>query len=251
MIKNCCVVVLSMLLLSSCASREEIVYFQGGDQKSFTTNYDPKFKPDDLLMINVSAPDIEAAVPFNIPVTSVAVGVGANAQLQYQLYLIDKDNNIEFPVLGTLKIGGLKRNEAILFLKEKLKAYINTPIVNIRIMNFKISVLGEVARPGNYTIASERIALPDALALAGDLTVYGKRNNITVIREVEGVKITQKVDITQTAFMNSDFYYLGQNDIVYVEPNKTKVNSSSVGPNTSVIISSLSLLVTVIAILTR
>ena len=118
-------------------------------------------------------------------------------------------------------------------------------------MNFKIAVTGEVAKPGSFVISSERISLPDALALAGDLTIFGKRTNIIILRDSNGIKTINKIDITKTDFINSEFYYLTQNDVVYVEPNKTKVNSSAVGPNTSIILSGLSLLITVVALLIK
>ena len=110
-------------------------------------------------------------------------------------------------------------------------------------MNFKVSIQGEVNLPGTYPIASERLTLIEALSMAKDLTIYGKRDNILVIREINGVKSYNRVDITKSDFINSPFYYLSQNDVVYVEPNKTRVNSSAVGPNTSVIISAISILV--------
>jgi len=217
--------------------------------------YEPKLKPDDLLMIIVSAPDPEAAVPFNLPSVGISGTNGGvdmvNPQLRYQTYLINNDGDIQFPVIGNLKLGGLTRSEALTKLNTELKKYINNPVVNMRILNYKVSVFGEVARPGTFEIATERITLPEALSRAGDMSIYGNRHNILVIREVDGKKTYNFVDITKADFINSPFYYLSQNDLVYVEPNKTKINSSVVGPNTSVIISSVSLLITLIALLAR
>jgi polysaccharide export outer membrane protein len=133
--------------------------------------------------------------------------------------------------------------------KDKISAYIKNPIINLRIMNFKFSVQGEVTLPGTYTVASERITLIEALSMAKDLTIYGKRNNILIIREIDGVKSYNRVDITQADFMNSPYYYLAQNDVVYVEPNKNKINGAAIGPNTSVIISVTSLLITLITLI--
>jgi polysaccharide biosynthesis/export protein len=204
-------------------------------------------------MITVSAPDPEAALPFNLPAAAIAsvASTTANSQLQYQLYLIDKDGTIEFPVLGSVKIGGLQREEALQLLKDKLKDYMTNPIVNIRIMNYKVSVTGEVARPGSFNLVSERVTLPEALSMAGDLTIYGRRDNITVIRDVDGTKTINHVDITKSDFVNSDFYYLSQNDVVYVEPNKTRINSSVIGPNVTASLTALSLVITVVALLIR
>ena len=136
-------------------------------------------------------------------------------------------------------------------LKGLLSAYIKNPTVNMRILNYKVTVQGEVNRPGTYPVQSERITLPEALSLAGDLTVYGKRSNILIIRETEGKVTTTRIDLTKPEFFNSQYYYLKQNDVVYVEPNKTKVNSSVIGPNITVAISAISLLITIVALTTR
>ena len=173
----------------------------------------------------------------------------AMAQERNQAYVVDKDGNIEFPMLGTIKVGGLTRIETTNKIKNLLKnGHISDPIVNLRLLNFKVSVLGEVVRPGMFSISGERVTLMEALALAGDLTIYGKRNNILLIREKNGTKTYEKIDITKTDFINSSNYYLSQNDVIYVEPNKTKINSSVVGPNLTIGISALSLVVTILAL---
>ena len=238
-----------LFLLFSCASKHDVVYYQDIDtlnsQKN-TNSYEIKIQPDDLLMIIVSADDPEVAIPFNLKTISVSSNNRldmARAQETVQLYLVDQNGNIEFPVLGKIKLGGLTRSEALEILQNKINVYIKSPIVNLRIMNFKVSLQGEVNLPGTYPIASERITLIEALSMAKDLTIYGKRDNILVIREINGVKSYNRVDITKSDFIDSPFYYLAQNDVVYVEPNKTRVNSSAVGPNTSVIISAVSILV--------
>ena len=209
-------------------------------------SYEVKIQPDDLLMIIVSAEDPEIAMPFNlasVTVPNTANLMAAAGQQTMQPYLVDRSGNIEFPVLGKLQVGGLSRTEVLQLLKEKIGVYIKNPIINLRIMNFKISLQGEVNLPGTYTVASERVTLIEALSMAKDLTIYGKRGNILVIREINGVKSYNRVDITKADFINSPFYYLAQNDVVYVEPNKTKVNAAAVGPNTSVIISAVSILI--------
>ncbi|MGG5506243.1 MULTISPECIES: polysaccharide biosynthesis/export family protein [unclassified Myroides] len=246
--------VATTVFFSSCASRESVVYYQNVEDVLANDNavkqFETYLQPDDLLMIIVSAQDREAAEPFNLintMVTNLNNQAGAGSA-QQQLYLVDNKGNIEFPVLGTIKVSGLTKKQAIDYLTTEISKYIIRPIVNMRIMNFKITVQGEVNRPGIHTIVSERLTLSDAIALSGDLTVYGKRDNILVIREVEGKRIPYRVDMTKADFMTSPYYYLNQNDIVYVEPNKTKVNSSVVGPNLSLGISALSLLVTIIAL---
>lgn len=136
-------------------------------------------------------------------------------------------------------------------MNHELSKYITKPSVNLRILNFKITVQGEVTQPGVHNVTSERITLTEALSLSGDLTVYGKRENILIIREKDGKKQAARVDITKADFLNSPYYYLSQNDVVYVEPNKTKVNASVVGPNTAIVLSGVSLLVTIIALTVR
>ena len=249
------ILVFFIAFLFSCASRKDVVYYQDIDgltAQEKTTSYEIKLQPDDLLMIIVSAEDPEIAQPFNLQ--SVSVQNPGNldvtmGQQTMQLYLIDANGAIEFPVLGTLKISGLTRSQVLQMLQQKIGVYIKSPIINLRVMNFKVSVQGEVNAPGSYNVASERVTLIEALTMAKDLTVYGKRNNILIIRDINGVKSYNRVDITKANFINSPFYYLAQNDVVYVEPNKNKINGAAIGPNTGVIISISSLLITLITLL--
>lgn len=245
----------AFLILSSCAQKKDIVYYQNIDQFSregSSVTFEPKLQPDDLLMIVVSAENPEVAIPFNLyAVTMQNNTETAASQPRLQTYLVDSNGEISFPVIGAIKLGGLTRSEAMTKLKGLLSDYIKNPSVNMRILNYKVTVQGEVTRPGTYPVQSERITLPEALSLAGDLTVYGKRSNILIIRETEGKVTTTRIDLTKPEFFNSQFYYLKQNDVVYVEPNKTKVNSSVIGPNITVAISAISLLITIIALTTR
>lgn len=233
----------------SCASRQDVVYYQNINNlnsKTNANNYEIKIQADDLLMIIVSADDPEVVIPFNLKTYSVSNNNKLDitrGQETVQLYLVDQSGNIEFPVLGKLKVNGLTRTEVLALLQEKIQMYVKNATINLRIMNFKISLQGEVNLPGTYPVSSERVTLIEALSMAKDLTIYGRRDNILVIRESNGVKSYNRVDITKADFINSPFYYLSQNDVVYVEPNKTRVNSSAVGPNTSVIISAVSILV--------
>lgn len=244
------------ILLFSCASRKDVVYYQNIDTISpqeTSNSYEVKLQPDDLLLIIVSAEDPEIAAPFNLRSISVEEsGTRQNVvagQQSNQLYLVDAFGTIDFPVLGKMKVGGLTRTEVLTTLQKKIGAYIKKPIINLRIMNFKVSVQGEVTQPGTYNVTSERLTLIEALTMAHDLTIYGVRNNILIIREIDGVKSYNRVDITKSDFINSPFYYLAQNDVVYVEPNKSKINGAAVGPNTGVIISLTSLLITLITLI--
>jgi polysaccharide export outer membrane protein len=244
-----------VLFLFSCASRKDVVYYQdidGVTPQGKSNSYEIKIQPDDLLMIIVSAEDPEIAMPFNLASISIQSPGKLDAptgQQTMQLYLVDANGTIDFPILGKLKISGLTRSEVLSMLQEKIAMYIKKPIINLRVMNFKVSVQGEVNVPGTFPVASDRITLIEALTMAKDLTIYGKRDNILIIREIDGVKSYNRVDITKAEFIHSPFYYLAQNDVVYVEPNKTKINGAAIGPNTGVIISITSILITLITLI--
>ncbi|NUY80884.1 polysaccharide biosynthesis/export family protein [Flavobacterium sp. MAH-1] len=242
-------VLLFLVIATSCATRKDIAYMQDADnaKQSQLQNYEPTLKPDDLLSIIVSAETPEVTVPFNLPAIQGNYQVDNN-QNGIKTYLIDNFGNIDFPVIGKVQLGGLTRTEAVNKLTRSVSEYITNPSINLRILNYKVSVLGEVSKPGSFTVPSERITLLEALSNAGDLTIYGKRNNILVIREAEGKKSFTRVDITNTDFVNSPYYYLSQNDVIVVEPNNTRVKSSSVGPNTTLYISVASILVTIATI---
>ena len=176
----------------------------------------------------------------------------AVGQAQQQNYLVDTNGEIDFPVLGKIKVGGLTRDETINLLKSKLSPdYIKDPNVNIRIANYKISVLGDVNRPGSYNIPNERITVLDALALAGDVRISAQRNNVLIIREEAGEKMQYRVDLRSNKLLTSPVYYLQQNDVVYVEPNYASVQSASSNSNTTLFISLTGLIITIVSLLTR
>ncbi|MBP1841712.1 polysaccharide biosynthesis/export family protein [Formosa algae] len=242
------------LMLASCgAKRESIVYFQD-EQATIQTElseFEIRFKPDDLLTIDVSAIDPEAARPFNLPAVSYNTNSVDLAQgtLKMQTYLIDREGMIEFPVLGSIKLGGLTRSEANLYMKNILKEYIKDPIVNIRLANFSITILGEVNRPGTYNLQEEKVSLTEALGYAGDLTIYGRRDNVFLTREIDGKLRYYKFDLTSIHVMNSPHFYLTQNDVIYVEPNKAKIRSSNYNQNNVVLISAIATLATITALI--
>ncbi len=238
-----------LLTLSfSCVSKKEVVYYQDATNKLKNTNtisYEIKIHPDDLLMITVGAEDAEVAAPFNLSTFNASSSVSQNftGKEPNQLYLVDSEGDIDFPNIGKIRIGGYKRTEAIQMLQKQLSKFIKKPFVNLRVMNFKIAVQGEVSRPGIYNIESERVTFIEALSMANDLTIYGRRDNILLIREINGVKTYNRIDITKTNFINSPYYYLSQNDVIYVEPNKTKINDRGVGSKTGVILTAVSIFV--------
>lgn len=231
-----------LVLLFSCASRKDMIYYQdienlGSQEKS--NSYEIKIQPDDLLMISVYAEDPEIAKSFSLNV-STAPASGASAG---SVYLVDANGYIDFPTIGKMKVSGLTRTDVLELLDNKISQYIKKPIISLSISNFKVSVQGEVSKPGTYPVVSERITLIEALSMAGDLTVFGKRDNILIIREIDGVKSYNRINITKAGFMNSPFYYLAQNDVVYVEPNQNKINTAAVNPSTGIIFSVLSVLI--------
>lgn len=247
--KNFLSVFLLFFLLISCTSVKNIEYLQNPNQLSNSNTFEPTFQVDDQLLILVSSENPEIAAPYNLKsYIYQANSESSLAQERNHAYILDSKGNIEFPVLGTINLLGQTRTQATNKIKDLLKEHIKDPIVNIRLLNFKISVLGEVNKPGVYSITSDRITILEALALAGDLSIYGKRNTILLVREKDGVKTYNKIDITQAELLNSPNYYLSQNDVIYVTPNKTKVNSSVIGPNIVVGLSALSLAVTILAL---
>ncbi|MFT4646353.1 MAG: polysaccharide export outer membrane protein [Planctomycetota bacterium] len=257
MIKNFLLIIL-ITGFSSCVSKKDIVYFQNDeiDQAKVSNSYKTVIKPDDLLQITITALDIEAVRPFNL--AAVTYATSSNSAIgvaQQQTYLVDTKGEIEFPVLGKIKIGGLSRDETIDLLKSKLSPdYIKEPNVNIKIANYKISVMGDVQRPGSYNIPNERITILDALALAGDINISGQRNNILIIREEDAKKTQYRVDLRSNELLTSPVYYLQQNDVVYVEPNYARIQSASANSSTSLFISISSVIVallTSISLLTR
>jgi polysaccharide export outer membrane protein len=241
------VVAFLLLLIVSCASKKNLVYFQGVDEieESVNTDYTPVLRADDQLSITVTALDPIAAVPFNTFKPMLAV----NGQSELEPYLIAKNGTIEFPQLGTLHIAGFTRVEVVAMLKKKLAPFLVKPNVNIQLLNFTVTVLGEVKRPGAYQVKKERITVLDAIGLAGDLNIHGTRNNVLVIRETETGKVFERIDLTSSKMFDSPAYYLVQNDVVYIEPNKPKINSSATSATTGVWISITSLVITIIALI--
>ncbi|MRH99180.1 polysaccharide export protein [Kriegella sp. EG-1] len=236
-------VCLIVLIFSSCASKKDIVYFQNaGDYETIVSDnsHTNKFKIDDVLSIHVSTFDPQASMPFNLLKGAEEGGIKAE-QVDY---IIDKNGEIDFPVLGAIKLVGLSPEEAKLFLKEKLSPYLKDAIVNIRLKNFTVTVLGEVNRPGTYPVDGEQITVLEAIGLANDLTIKGLRKNVMVIRDFNGTKVYTRIDLTQKESLNSPVYYLTQNDVVYVEPNESAVNSSAFDSRVSVWVSIASLLIT-------
>jgi polysaccharide export outer membrane protein len=243
------------ICFSSCVSEKNITYFQFDeiDQEKVSNVYKTVFKPDDLLQITVASDDIAAVQAFNLP--AVAFSAATNAvvgQPQQLSYLIDSNGEIDFPVFGKLKIGGSTREETIRMLKSKLNPdYVKDPTINIRISNFKITVQGDVRSPGTFNIPNERVTVLDAIGLAGDLNISGKRDNVLVIREEGDLKKEYRVNLLSKKTYTSPVFYLQQNDIVYVEHNYAKIQSASSNSNTGLFISIAGTLIAIVTLLIR
>lgn len=230
---------LGVFLLASCAAPERVLYFQDlnqGLQEEITQNYEIKIRKDDLLGITVSARNPELAIPFNLPATVYtleAKSAGTTAQLGYQ---VDVDGNIVFPQLGKIKVEGMTRKKLAQYITTLLEQQklLQDPVVTVTFQNFKVSVLGEVKTPKVINVKSDRITVLEALAEAGDLNIQAKRDRIAVIREAEGKRTVHYLDLRSSDLLQSPYYYLQQNDVVYVEPNNARTIQSRSTQVTSV-----------------
>ncbi len=195
-----------------------------------TARYIPKIKAGDVLSVQVSSLSAEATALFNPYATISAMGgaqPGSTTTQPYTPgYTVDEEGQIELPIVGKIKVQGLTNTQAATQIRQKLLEYLKEPVVNVRNTNFQISVTGEVARPALFSILNEQVTLPAALGMAGDITIYGKRNNVLVIREENGQRTFNRVDLTKRDVFLSPYFYLRPNDIVYVEPGKVRLASA-------------------------
>ena len=246
--------VLGVLLLS-CGSSKGVAYLQDDSDGMFEeahatqtqAMYDARIMPKDLLTITVSAVEPEAVKPFNLIMPSYTSGstLSTTGQSQLQTYLVNNGGYINFPILGQLLMKGLTKNEAEEKIKGLLGDYIkDIPIVTVRFVNYKISVVGEVRSPNIFTIVNEKVNIFEALAMAGDMTIWGRRDNVKIIREdAIGKKRIINMNLNDKNVIYSDNFYLQQNDVVYVEPNKVKAQNSGIGSATSLWLSGVSILI--------
>jgi polysaccharide export outer membrane protein len=226
-----------LLVLNTSCSNRNLVYFsdlQGssGNETPIRNYAQPVIHPDDILSISVSSLNPESNVLFNnvILPTSANSGQVIAATKVNEGYLVDKSGFINFPVIGKIMLAGLTKEQAIEKMTNEIKVHVKNPIVNIRFLNFKVTVIGEVNKPNTFTIDTEKINVLEALGLAGDMTAYGKRENVLIIREQQGVRRTTRINLNNKDVLNSPYFYLQQNDIVYVEPsNREKRAEISVG----------------------
>ncbi|MEP6466256.1 MAG: polysaccharide biosynthesis/export family protein [Parafilimonas sp.] len=258
--------------LNSCTTPKNITYFQDltDTSKIYTQiikgTYEVQIQPDDILEIIVNSINADAAAPFNLGNTNFAsapsilsvttsiptiksnpLSTGSNATGSG--YLVSKDGYIDIPILGSIQAKGLTITQLKDTLSYRLDKYLQDPIINVRLLNYKVTVLGEVKQPATYTIPSERLTVVDAIGMAGDLTIYGKRENVLLIREENGERKFVRLNLNSSNIFESPYYYLKQNDIIYVEPNKSKIESTDITrlKNISIITSALTLAVVIVS----
>lgn len=224
--KNLSVLALLSLGLMSCNSYKRVLYFQELDRsamhKEVINNYEPlSIQTEDILEINVSSLSPEASAVFSFSSSGGTGGSSSGTQ-----YLVDHSGAINFPMLGSIKVAGSTTAQLREQLRSKLLSYLKEPIVNIRILNFKVSVIGDVVRPGMYNVANEKITIPEVLSMAGDLNLTARRENILLVREQDGNRQFIPIDLTKNVFQ-SPYYYLKNNDLLYVQPDRSKVGATS------------------------
>jgi len=247
-------IIVIVLFSFSCSNYKTVPYFQDLSQTAITkqeiTNFSTLLvQPGDILGINVSSLNPEASAVFNYNLNRVS-GDNTDRSPQNSVigYLVDVNGNIRLPLIGETKVAGFSTTELNDQLQSKLQTYLSKPIVNIRILNFKISVLGDVLKPDVYTVQNERITIPEALSLAGDLNITGIRNNIMLIREINGKREFVPIDLTSKKLFESPYYYLKNNDVIYVTPNKQKVSAANTAfQKVGLIIAGLSVLAIIIS----
>lgn len=243
--------------LASCAPVKNIAYFQDravDHPEKLDKHGGIVIQPKDMISIVVSSRNAELAAMFNLPVVSYQAGsemVSGAGQQRLMGYAVDAEGNIDFPIIGKIQVAGMTRWELSDHVKNVLvkRGYLNDAVVTVEFMNFKVSVLGEVNRPGTYTIEGDKVTILQAISLANDLTIFGKRENVTVIREQDGKRVFYDVNLCSVDLFKSPAYNLQQNDIVYVEPSEIKARQSTVDDKglrmTSILVSSGSLLVSI------
>ncbi|QHS63110.1 polysaccharide biosynthesis/export family protein [Chitinophaga agri] len=240
-------VLICCFFFTSCVNTRKSVYFNNLPDTVIAPvkgNFEPVVHKNDVLQIVVSSMNPEDAIVFNTPsVTNTSIAGSGN---QATGYLVSQDGYIEYPVLGKVKAEGLTKEQLTTYIRDELnnRKLMKDPVVTIRFLNYRVTVIGEVAHPSVVTVNSEKITILEALGLAGDITVYGKRENIMLIREVNGEKTIKRLNLNSSEVLSSPYYYLQSNDVVYVEPNKSKV-AVATGSRTTIpiIISTLSLIV--------
>ena len=222
--------------LASCAAPENISYFQDASENGIYESVQEshiRLRPEDKISIVVNTSDNDLTTLFNLPYISQRIGTSSYTSA-VSGYTVAPDGNIDFPVLGKLHVAGLTRAETAAYIKKELIAQeqAKNPVVTVEFMNLTVAVMGEVTKPGRYAIDKDKLTILDALSLAGDLTIYGRRENVMVFRVVDGKQTSSKVDLCSAAsVINSPVYFVQQDDLIYVEPNEMRARQSTVNGN--------------------
>ena len=250
--------IFSLMLLCSCGSVKNVAYLQNSDSINLDNSrflYDARIMPKDQITISVNTTTPEASLPFNLLLQN-AYTQGRSVSYSggtLMPYLVDNEGYINFPIVGKLKVGGLTKSEAEQLVTEKIRPYLaeaENPVVTVTMSSYSVSVLGEVAKPGSFMVSREKITILEALAQAGDLTIYGVRDRVKLVREdATGKKSIVTLNLNDANIVNSPYYYLQQNDVVYVEPNNIKAQNSKVGQTTTLWFSATSILVSLTSLL--
>lgn len=243
--------IISLVFVMSCASKKDVYYFQDIEQTAIENKFSLiNIHPGDILDIQITALNSESVLVFQRQSNSMV----QQQQFQNRVidgYIVGDDGTINMPLLGSINTKNQTPQSIAKDIQEALSSFIKNPSVNVRILNFRVSILGEVKQPGTFTVFEERFTIPQALGLAGDLTINGDRNNVLIIRNENGKKTSYKIDLTKSEFMKSPVYFLKQNDILYVPPNTARVKSSGLVGNSSTLVSILSLAVSLFIVITR
>ncbi len=239
--------ILIIITSNSCGLKKEVVYFKNSETIDLELkDNSPILRKDDFISILVLGGDENTLKLVNPPQSQGGMRGYATGTPTNNGYLIDEKGEINFPLIGKIKLEGLSRNQAINLIEEKLVSLINNPIVNLQIQNFRVTILGEIKTPGTFTIPNEKVNILELIGIAGDLTIYGVRKNILVLRDENGRKKEYRLDLTKSDFINSPVYNLQQNDIIYIEPNQSKINSSRVSSTAGIFVSVATLIITTI-----
>ena len=257
--------VLLSIILVSCKSYEKVVYLQSAGEIAVLTDSDPFPLPEpviregDLLVITINSNTPEASIPFNLPLvpgsSTSSYSLRGSNNLSYGLglqnYLVDTRGMLTFPVIGDIKVAGLTKAQLVETLKNEIYPQYLTeePIVLIRLGNFRVSVLGEVLRPGTFSIDNERVTILEALSLAGDMTIFGNRAGVLLVRESNGQRESVRLDIRDKNLIHSPYYYLQQNDVLYVEPNSARQRASGISSAETLSISIVGTLISLTTLL--
>lgn len=245
------------LIAAGCASTKDIIYFQDIDQvtlKKLTTEYEAVIKKDDRLVILVSGPDKTVCAPYNLTLGEMGStgATSTNPEQSTLSYLVDGDGYINFPTLGPIKVEGMTRNQLVTYLTERIGKDVKDPIVYVAFKNYKITVLGEVKAPGTYVMDSEKNNILQALGRAGDLNLTAKRDGILLFREVDGVMTHYTVDLKSSDLLQAPYFYLQQNDVIYVPANAQRVAAANTNTGIwSVVLSSVTTMVAVLSLVIR